>query len=152
MPIPIIIPPPPESIGDNQYVTKNCQQGPTIVLTASTPVPGCTPPTSPPPVTPPALNSHDIQFNFTEASPPKAPPPEEKVEKPKSTPPIPITKPPLSGGARKTSSNNSSNYKDKNDKTVTHSVRTTLSVSPSGQLIAITIPVDDDDPNEASFS
>ena len=107
-------------------------------------------------MTPPALNSHDIQFNFTEASPtsspPKAPPPEAKVEKPKSTPPIPVTKPPLSGGARKTSSNNSSNYKDKNDKTVTHSVRTTLSVSPSGQLIAITIPVDDDDPNEASFS
>ena len=123
---------------------------------ASTPVPGCTPPTSPPPVTPPALNSHDIQFNFTEASPtsspPKAPPPAVKVEKPKSSTPPPVTKPPAYGGARKTSSNNSSNYKDKNDKTVTHSVRTTLSVSPSGQLIAITIPVDDDDPNEASFS
>jgi len=62
IPVPIIIPPSPDP-GEEPYENENCQQGPTIVLTA------CTPCHSTPPHTPPGFKGDLPSFNFITATP-----------------------------------------------------------------------------------
>lgn len=64
IPVPIIIPPSPDpAMGEEPYENENCQQGPTIVLTA------CTPRDSTPPQTPPGFKGELPSFNFITATP-----------------------------------------------------------------------------------
>lgn len=62
IPVPIIIPPSPDP-GEEPYEFENCQQGPTIVLTA------CTPNDSTPPHTPAGFKGEVPSFNFITATP-----------------------------------------------------------------------------------